>query len=566
MLVIHGDDQGTRFSISETSVKIGRGVHNAIRLLDTEVSRQHAIITREEGDYLIEDQHSSNGTFLNGKPIEKSRLRHGDRLHLGKSVLLFTLPKQANESSVFDKIRFHEQDPSEDESQIVEQMGHELIDPGLQQAVEDSSNHQLSRMVNQLQLLYKVSEIASTPFPTDEQLLKRILILSMNAVQADRGCILLMDKETEELKPFVFSDQRPTDESGRMPVSRTIVNYVIHHSQGVRTTDARKDQRFSSEESIVSAGIREAICVPMLVGEEMMGVIYVDTTSSSDQFHSNTHQTHFREEHLRLLLAIGRQAAMAVENNRYQNALVQAERLAAVGQTIAMLSHHIKNILQGVRGGSYLIEKGLDDQEHSMIQKGWDIVEKNQNKIYHLVMDMLSYSKDRAPVLEWNDLNQTVDEICEMLAVRASEHGVLLRYEPATQSLETLFDLEGIHRSVMNVIINAIEATEGREDAIVLVKTGYRIDGDVYFVSIADNGPGIPQHQLGKIFNLFESNKGSRGTGLGLAVSRKILREHGGDIRVDNKPGEGCRFWISWPRIEQEPDSEHLESNTNAPE
>ena len=116
----------------------------------------------------------------------------------------------------------------------------------------------------------------------------------------------------------------------------------------------------------------------------------------------------FREDQLRMLVAIGRQAALAVENYRYQQAIVKAERLAAMGQTIATLSHHIKNILQGIRGGSYLIEMGLKEHDDSIVGKGWNIVEKNQAKIYDLVLDMLSYSKEREPVLEQTDLNGIV--------------------------------------------------------------------------------------------------------------------------------------------------------------
>ena len=101
-----------------------------------------------------------------------------------------------------------------------------------------------------------------------------------------------------------------------------------------------------------------------------------------------------------LMVAIGHQAGLAIENTMLYEAKLQAERLAAVGQTIATLSHHIKNILQGIRGGSYLIDMGLNDKDDAIVRRGWGIVEKNQAKIYNLVMDMLSYSKDREPALE----------------------------------------------------------------------------------------------------------------------------------------------------------------------
>ena len=264
----------------------------------------------------------------------------------------------------------------------------------------------------------------------------------------------------------------------------------------------------------------------------------------------------FSEEQLRLLVAIGRQAALAIENNRYQQAMLKAERLAAMGQTIAMLSHHIKNILQGVRGGSYLIDMGLKNHDEELIHEGWGIVEKNQNKIYHLVMDMLSFSKDRQPALETAQLNETVGEVCELMQSRADDMKVGLEYQPALDLPTTVFDSEGIYRAVLNVVTNAIDASEGVDAPLVRVETGYDGETDSTYVCVTDNGARIPDDQLNTIFNAFESTKGSRGTGLGLAVSRKILREHGGDITVETALGRGSQFVLTWPSIEEEPHPE----------
>ena len=260
----------------------------------------------------------------------------------------------------------------------------------------------------------------------------------------------------------------------------------------------------------------------------------------------------FSDDQLRLLVAIGSQAALAIENSRYQEALLKAERLAAMGQTIAMLSHHIKNILQGVRGGSYLIDLGLKEHNEDHVRKGWAIVEKNQNKIYQLVMDMLAFSKERKPVIKAAPLNQTVSEVCELMQARAAECGVHLESRLSDSVPTATFDAEGIYRAVLNVVTNAIDAFEGSGPGHVIVETGHEPASDFVFVSVTDNGPGIPEDQFAQIFNIFESTKGARGTGLGLAVSQKILREHGGDITVETKPGFGCRFVLSWPRVDEE--------------
>jgi signal transduction histidine kinase len=383
--------------------------------------------------------------------------------------------------------------------------------------------------------------------------LKRILDLTIGVVGADRGCMLITDPQTGESVPKVISFGRRADQGTRMPVSRSIVDYVLKTGQGVRTSDARSDRRFAPGQSILQAGICEAMCVPMQGRYDVPGVIYVDTTTPAERVVLEGGATNkFSDDQLRLLVAIGSQAALAIENSRYQEALLKAERLAAMGQTIAMLSHHIKNILQGVRGGSFLIDMGLREHIEEHVRKGWAIVEKNQNKIYQLVMDMLAFSKERQPVMQAASLNQTVGEVCELMQARASECKVRLEVRLNETLPTATFDSEGIHRAVLNVVTNAIDAVEGTEMGHVIVETGHEPTSDLVFVSVTDNGPGIPQDQLTKIFNIFESTKGARGTGLGLAVSQKILREHGGDITVETKPGFGCRFVLNWPRVDEE--------------
>jgi signal transduction histidine kinase len=109
------------------------------------------------------------------------------------------------------------------------------------------------------------------------------------------------------------------------------------------------------------------------------------------------------------------------------------------------------------------------------------------------------------------------------------------------------FDAEGIHRAVLNVVTNALDAVEGRENGLVEIETAHDAAANVAHVTISDNGVGIPPDQVGQIFNLFTSNKGARGTGLGLAVSRKIMNEHGGTIRVQSTPEQGSRFVLELP-------------------
>ena len=108
------------------------------------------------------------------------------------------------------------------------------------------------------------------------------------------------------------------------------------------------------------------------------------------------------------MVAIAHQAALAIEDTMYYSSMLQAERLAAIGQTVTAISHHIKNILQGVKGGSYLVDEGLKKGEVDTLKKGWEIVQRNQRKISDLAWDMLSFSKERRPETLAANLNQLV--------------------------------------------------------------------------------------------------------------------------------------------------------------
>ncbi len=348
--------------------------------------------------------------------------------------------------------------------------------------------------------------------------------------------------------PKVRHNRQGLADDEKLAISKTILDYVMEHNEGVLTSDAREDQRWDTGASIVQMGIREAICVPMQGRYDVVGVIYIDTSVSPHRaLQQRGAHNKFTDEHLKLMIAIAHQAALAVEDTRYYSAMMQAERLAAMGQTIAMLSHHIKNILQGIRGGSYLIEKGLEQHDENVVRKGWNMVDRNQGRISTLVMDMLTFSKDREPDPVPGDLNQVVSEVVELMQSRAGELNVAIDWRPCDDMPTVTFDPEGIHRAVLNVVTNALDACAESPAGKVTITTEYRAADARVCIAVADNGCGIPPDEIDKIFTIFVSHKGGRGTGLGLPVSQKILKEHGGDIHVTSEMGQGSTFTLELP-------------------
>lgn len=541
LLVINGANRGSRYEISSVlDVVIGRSVGCNLRLDDSEVSRHHARITHNGIDFVLNDLKSANGTKVNGQSVAERVLANGDSLQFGSSVIAFQLAESHHSPVVSaNQIRFIEDGRPLDSSVFAQTVGVNGVNAMPLQGAPKTG----------LELLYHVAEELVTPVHSLEELLQRILDLTMNAVNADRGCVLLKDPVGVDLTAIAFSrGKTPASDAQQMPVSRSITDYVLHHGTAVRTSDASLDNRFQTGQSIVTAGIREAICAPMRGRSDLLGVFYLDTTTPYDQAMSTGVPMRLNDEHLRTVITVARQAALALESRQFQDAMLKAERFAAMGQTITVLSHHIKNILQGVRGGSYLIRMGLDKEQTDLIRQGSDIVERNQTRIYDLVMDMLSFSKDRVPSLQLADLNKVIGEVSELAAARAAECGVAIEFRKGDDIPTSLFDAEGIHRAVLNIVSNAIDAVDGTDNGAVVLQTGYDKSADMLLVAVSDNGPGIPEDQRNAIFNVFESSKGARGTGIGLPVSRKILREHGGRVRVEGGPGQGTRFVLSWPR------------------
>jgi signal transduction histidine kinase len=526
-------------------VSIGREAGNLVKLDDHEVSRRHAEIRRVGSTFIVGDLKSSNGTFLNDAKVERAELSSGDQIRIGRSVLIFS--GDGREPPGLAAIDIVGGDGDADGSRIVRSMREEdsIV---LAAPADDGQNRWLARARSNLQVMYRTALAVSHTLDIDE-LLGRILQLVFEWVEADRGCIMLLDPDTRELTTKARRDRRAGD-TGTMAISRTILDYVLERAEGVLTSDAQDDDRFASGNSVVRTGVREAICVPLRGRYGTVGVIYVDTMVPLVE---SLDRRRFSDDHLKLMIAIGHQAALAVEDTTYYSAMVQSERLAAVGQTIATLSHHIKNILQGIRGGSYIVEMGLENEDVGVVEKGWEIVRRNQDKISSLVMDMLSFSKEREPDPMPSDLVALVDDVVETVRQRAEELGAVIEWERPSDLPRLLFDPVGMSRAVLNVVTNALDAVEGRPAAAVTITARADTEAGLARITVSDNGAGMTPETLAEIFTLFVSTKGARGTGLGLTVSRKILREHGGDIRATSRPGEGSSFVLEFPLRQPEP-------------
>ena len=132
---------------------------------------------------------------------------------------------------------------------------------------------------------------------------------------------------------------------------------------------------------------------------------------------------------------------------------------------------------------------------------------------------------------------------------RATELSVQVEWEPVAGLPMFVFDSASMHHAILNVVSNAIDACEEAEKGVVKVSVNYDVDEKLVAVIVEDDGNGISEDDLSRVFVVFESSKGNRGTGLGLPVTQKIVQEHGGEVTAESTPGKGSTFRLSWPAV-----------------
>lgn len=231
--------------------------------------------------------------------------------------------------------------------------------------------------------------------------------------------------------------------------------------------------------------------------------------------------------------------------------LLQAQRLATIGETVAGLSHAIKNIIGGLKGGMYVVEKGLELDNEQYLSQGWQMIKGNVDKIKNLALDLLNYAKERELDYRLCDPNEPVRQVYRLMLSRAGEHGVELETDLA-QNLEKIpLDPDAVHCCLLNLVTNAIDACADLESfnkpGKVVMRSRRAGDWGVIY-EVTDNGCGMADETKEKIFRNFFSTKGSRGTGLGLMITRKIVNEHGGTIELKSQAGKGSTFVVRLPR------------------
>jgi signal transduction histidine kinase len=225
------------------------------------------------------------------------------------------------------------------------------------------------------------------------------------------------------------------------------------------------------------------------------------------------------------------------------------DHLSSLGLMIGSISHGIKGLLTGLDGGMYLLESGLTKKDDNRIDEGWETVKVMVERIRKMVQDILFYAKKRD--LQWEQVDVTcfAQEVARMVAAKVDKLPIDLTCDIEATIGSCKIDPGYVHAALMNIIENAIDACQRRDDCLRHeLRFCVWAQGDKIKFSVSDTGIGMDEETLSKLFTVFFSSKGRKGTGLGLFIANKIVVQHGGRIDVSSKPGQGSCFTITIPR------------------
>ncbi len=625
--VIQGQSKGKKFELPDHEPQIIGRSSESIPIEDNAISRRHAELTPDDGLWFIRDLDSQNGTHVNGTRIrDRTRLRAGDQIRVGQTLMVFG----QTETKAKDTVRFVGRDrvaaniERSIPSQGLTPQGLLSTPPGISNddSVILSEPEPRAAAVDHLRVIYRLTSMLTQRVLNRQDLLENVMDLVFSEFFPQRGCIVLaedmstiepvlpvdvkgapvMDSKSEGryIPVVVRHREAPLDpEEAKIHVSRTILSHVILRGEGVLSSNAMTDPRFAKGDSVQRMHIRSAICSPIRFRDKTYGAIYIDSSMANYTF---------TPEQLALMNAIGQHAGLALANTDLYQEKLQAERLAAIGETVATLSHSIKNILQGLRGGADVVEMGLARDDHKIAKGGWPIMKRNLDRIISLTTNMLAFSRQRKVELELTSIGPLLDDCAQLLENLTQSRQVALILDVDNDLPPVPLDPPMIHQAILNLMTNAVEAAPPGDGAVTVrvhyhpAPTPSHVPGhgqapafatstskpdrksdakpetkpdakprvgaivkpqppsysrsqaakrplEQAYVEIAviDNGPGIPKSKQPWVFQPFHTTKGVRGTGLGLAVAKRVADQHNGLLVLDSSEGKGATFRLLLP-------------------
>jgi signal transduction histidine kinase len=512
---------------------VGRARHNDIAINEPSISKLHARLDFQDGRFFIEDAGSLHGVYVNAAKVRRAELAAGAQVQLGNVTLKFSPLGMEAATGAVGKLPWLEQ---------------------------------------QQLLLFLVETLNSTLVLS--QVLEQVLDAIMHITGAERGFLLLADSSSlasrypavAGLRLRVARGLASVSPAGGHGISGSIVRRALETGEVVSTVRSAAE---ASELAQTSAGrepedtrpLHNVVCLPLRSPRTSagsystfpgaLGVLYVDNASSAEPFSGDA---------LRAAEALARHASLAIENaqlfereqhtieelQKAQKQLLQSEKLATIGQMAAGIAHELNTPLTYIMGNLELLElQDLSPSQREMLSS----VGRGAERIRALAQRLLAFSRpgreEMAPLV----VNDVVERSLELCQYQISSGRISLVRRLEADLPRVLGVSNQIEMALINLVVNAVHAM-GEKGGTLTV--GTRRQGDQVEISVADEGPGIPDRIRGNLFEPFVTTKPEgKGTGLGLSTVLMVVERHNGRVDFDSAEGRGATFRITLPPAPQ---------------
>ena len=307
-------------------------------------------------------------------------------------------------------------------------------------------------------------------------------------------------------------------------------------------TDLWHDPRVEYPQEKWDEGIRMMVDVSLAIDEHMVGLIRIYLTE----------QREFSDDELDFIKTVAMQCACVIERvkhmenqeSHFTHLATQVDKLSSLGRMAAGIAHEINNPLAGILLYSSNLSKKVPSG--GALEEGLKIIIKETQRCKIIIQGLLEFARDKKPQKTMTNINDIMESALGILYNEFHLQHVRIEKNLAKDIEKLFLDENQIEQVFINLLLNALHAVD--DSGLITVQSAMDAEQNSIHVEVADNGCGIAAGDIKKIFEPFFSTK-ANGTGLGLAVSYGIIKNHQGDLRVFSEPGQGTRFVIKLPAL-----------------
>lgn len=389
--------------------------------------------------------------------------------------------------------------------------------------LEQISHEELGRLGTLARICEVFNSSVSVP-----QIMQSAMEILLESTGAQR-CLLLIDRGHEVMDiPAACGEATKYSKS----YSRTVVREVRSSGKPVISKDVDGDPRFKDAESLKSLGVRSILCVPVRTEERDFGLIYLDNALKAGVF---------TQKELQLAVVIGGLAASSLARAETFSQMIQGEKMAALGTMLTGTIHELNSPLTAILCLAEMLHREGDELTESLMVEA----RRCRNMVNQLLQTARTESETEAKFIS---LEEVVEHTLRLVRPELEAHAIELIYSEPESISEVKGNSDRFGQIILNLLFNAVYEVKNLDKGVIELRL-YEQDGRVCLV-VADNGRGIPAEDHQRVYDPFFTTKpAGEGTGMGLAVTHRLVKEHGGEIILENRVDGGAMFTVSFPAV-----------------